>query len=103
MKLYYVWPLLLALTLSGCTAEENLIKETVHLESGSILGQQDLESGVISFKGIPFAAPPVGDLRWKAPQPVEPWEGTMECTKFGPSPAPCRLHQRPLCSGLRNS
>lgn len=86
MKLYYVWTMLLALVLGGCTAEESLINETVHLESGSILGQQDMESGVISFKGIPFAAPPVGDLRWKAPQAIESWEGTRECTKFGPSP-----------------
>ncbi|ASV32736.1 carboxylesterase/lipase family protein [Maribacter cobaltidurans] len=38
------------------------------------------------FKGIPFAQPPVGDLRWKAPQPVEPWKGVKECTEFGPSP-----------------
>ncbi len=36
------------------------------------------------FKGIPFAAPPVGELRWKAPQPVIPWEGVKQCYKFGP-------------------
>lgn len=36
------------------------------------------------FKGIPFAAPPVGDFRWKAPQPVIPWEGVKQCYKFGP-------------------
>ncbi|MDX2045675.1 MAG: carboxylesterase family protein, partial [Chitinophagaceae bacterium] len=33
------------------------------------------KSGIVSFKGIPFAAPPVGDLRWKEPQPVKNWEG----------------------------
>jgi len=38
------------------------------------------------FKGIPFAQPPIGELRWKAPQPVLPWEGIKECTDFGPSP-----------------
>lgn len=86
MKAIYIWPLLLAFVLAGCMGEDNVLKETVHLESGSILGHQDPESGVISFKGIPFAAPPVGDLRWKAPQPVEVWEGTRECTGFGPSP-----------------
>ncbi len=44
------------------------------------------QNDVRVFKGIPFAQPPVGDLRWKAPQPVEPWEGVKECTEFGPSP-----------------
>jgi para-nitrobenzyl esterase len=38
------------------------------------------------YKGIPFAQPPVGGLRWKAPQPVLSWEGVKECTEFGPSP-----------------
>src|ERR1700761_9241662 len=38
------------------------------------------------FKGIPFAAPPVGALRWKEPQPVLPWQGVRACDSFGPSP-----------------
>jgi para-nitrobenzyl esterase len=38
------------------------------------------------FKGIPFAAPPVGALRWKAPQPLINWEGVKECTRFSASP-----------------
>jgi para-nitrobenzyl esterase len=42
-------------------------------------------SGVTAFKGIPFAAPPVGELRWKAPQPVKAWTGVRDGTKFGPS------------------
>ena len=42
------------------------------------------ESGVISFKGIPYAAPPVGDLRWKEPQPVKNWDGVKKTDHFGP-------------------
>ena len=38
--------------------------------------------GVTVFKGIPFAAPPVGNLRFAPPQPIEPWEGILDCTKF---------------------
>lgn len=43
------------------------------------------QSGVSSFKGIPFAAPPVGDLRWKEPQPVKNWEGKLDAKQFGPN------------------
>jgi para-nitrobenzyl esterase len=58
-------------------------KETVvHTRSGSIEGiYQDKE---YVFKGIPFAAPPVGNLRWLPPQPVEPWKGVRSAKEFGP-------------------
>ena len=46
-----------------------------------------LQNGAVrSYLGIPFAAPPVGDLRWKAPQPVQNWKGIRACTKFSASP-----------------
>lgn len=44
------------------------------------------ESGLAVFKGIPFAAPPVGDNRWRAPQPVTPWQGVREAKEFGDDP-----------------
>lgn len=43
------------------------------------------EDGISVFRGIPFAAPPVGDLRWQAPEPVAPWSGEREALKFGSS------------------
>lgn len=44
------------------------------------------ESGVTVFKGIPFAQPPVGNLRWKEPQPFPGWSGVRKADKFGPRP-----------------
>jgi len=58
---------------------------SVRIESGLISGEQ-LSSGVIAYKGIPFAAPPVGALRWKPPQAVASWQGVRHCVEFGPSP-----------------
>jgi para-nitrobenzyl esterase len=49
------------------------------------------ESGIRAFKGVPFAAPPVGDLRWREPQPVKNWTGVRKADKFGP-----RAMQLPL-------
>jgi len=46
--------------------------------------QGEVVDGIGEFKGIPFAAPPVGDLRWKAPQPVKPWQGVRKTVAFGP-------------------
>ncbi len=56
----------------------------VTTKSGAVSGM--LNEGVQIFKGIPFAAPPVGDLRWKAPQPIKPWKEVKKCIAFGPSP-----------------
>lgn len=44
------------------------------------------QGGIRSFKGIPFAAPPVGTLRWKEPQPLKPWQDVRKATAFGPRP-----------------
>jgi para-nitrobenzyl esterase len=54
----------------------------VSTQSGALRGRED--NGVTSFKGIPFAAPPVGGLRWREPQPPEPWRGVRDALEFGP-------------------
>ena len=70
----------LALSCARNTLSEALVK----VDGGYIQGV--VEPGMTVYKGIPFAAPPVGDLRWKAPQDVIPWEGVRDAGKFGPSP-----------------
>jgi len=52
------------------------------LVSGIMLG--DPENPVRGYRGIPYAAPPMGDLRWTPPQPLEPWDGIRQCTEFSP-------------------
>jgi len=54
----------------------------VSIDTGLITGE--LKDGVRIFKGIPYAAPPTGNLRWKPPQPVKPWQGVRDCTSFSP-------------------
>lgn len=58
---------------------------TATIASGKIKGKLDSAGRMAHFRGIPFAAPPTGTRRWKAPAPVEPWRGTRDCRKFGPS------------------
>jgi para-nitrobenzyl esterase len=53
--------------------------DTGHI-SGTVIGEPGREVRV--YRGIPYAAPPVGDLRWKPPQPVTPWRGIRECTVY---------------------
>ena len=62
----------------------NAQKPIVSTKYGPVSGIE--KERIQIFKGIPFAAPPVGDLRWKAPQAVKPWKEVKECISFGPSP-----------------
>ena len=55
--------------------------QKAHVSGGTVMGT--LNNGVASFKGIPFAAPPIGRLRWKPPQPVIPWDGIKRSDSFG--------------------
>ncbi len=55
----------------------------VKTANGTLEGTLE-KSGIRSFKGVPFAAPPVGELRWREPQPVKNWQGVRKATQFGP-------------------
>jgi para-nitrobenzyl esterase len=58
--------------------------EPLHVDGGAIADTSFDANHVRNFKGIPFAAPPVGDLRWREPQPVKPWQGERSADQFGP-------------------
>lgn len=75
--------LFIILLFSIFAESQNLIVETTN---GKILGSSSTDKKVRIFKGIPFAASPVGNLRWKAPQVVENWKEIKQCTAFSASP-----------------
>lgn len=79
------------LVFAGAMAQAQV--DTATVTGGQVQGV--VKYGVSAFKGIPFAAPPVGDLRWKAPQPVVPWAGIKVADTFGPGPT-----QNPDLAGL---
>ena len=56
--------------------------QQIAVDSGAIAGAT--ADGVASFKGIPYAAAPVGALRWNAPAPVQPWSAPRDTTSYGP-------------------
>ncbi|MCQ2112975.1 MAG: carboxylesterase family protein [Bacteroidaceae bacterium] len=53
------------------------------IEGGQVQGVKTDIDGVVVYRGIPYAAPPINELRWKAPQPVVPWKGVKVCRVFG--------------------
>ena len=58
--------------------------EPVRTDSGLVEGKTSADSKIRIFEGIPYAAPPLGDLRWKPPQPPLPWSGVRKAVTFGP-------------------
>jgi para-nitrobenzyl esterase len=62
-------------------AETPAAAPTVTTDTGKLRGEA--QGAVVSFKGIPFAQPPVGDLRWRPPQPVAKWQGVRDATSYG--------------------
>src|SRR6266568_1625211 len=60
-----------------------IVAASVTVDGGRVEGT--VENGLQVYRGIPFAAPPVGDLRWRAPQPVKPWQGVRRADKFAPA------------------
>jgi para-nitrobenzyl esterase len=75
--------LFIIIVFMSCANDKNSdIRHQVRVESGLLSGVAGNDSSIMVFKGIPFAAPPVGDLRWQAPKPPVPWEGVRQAREY---------------------
>src|SRR5580658_5723658 len=80
----YIWkaaPIAAAMLSLGMFAMADSL--TVKTVDGKVHGKLINNGAVRAFQGVPYAAPPVGDLRWKAPQPAAKWKGDLDATKYG--------------------
>ena len=71
--------ILIVIALSGCDRGQPVVVQT---PLGAVAGKQ--VQGVQKFLGLPYAEPPTGPLRWRAPVPVAPWTGTLSADEYGP-------------------
>ena len=71
------------LALASCSSQQSVNNPVLNIEGGQIQGVVSNDPDVVVYKGVPYAAPPVGDLRWKAPQPVVAWEGVKVADTWG--------------------
>lgn len=91
MKKSFFILVIILLVFSSCTRyqqndqEDSINFEGIQVEGGVISGITGSDKEVYIFKGIPYAAAPVDHLRWKAPAPVQPWEGVKKCNSFSAS------------------
>ncbi len=76
--------ILSALTVCAAATQASFAADRVHTANGVLESTNPPKDGVRSFKGIPFGQPPVGDLRWREPQPVKNWSGVRKADQFGP-------------------
>lgn len=87
LKIKYIGFMLLAIPFfsqAQHAENQNAFPVQITTANGIIEGEFDVKTNIQSFKGIPFAQPPVGNLRWKAPQALANWTGVKQTKKFGP-------------------
>jgi para-nitrobenzyl esterase len=94
LTVLFMFFLSIGIILSGCRKQEEEVvapeplsdplKIDIGYISGTLIG--DVDHPIRAYRGIPYAAPPVGDLRWKPPQPAAPWDEIRQCTEFSKTP-----------------
>lgn len=82
----YLLGVLCLLSSAAMAQNNNAFAVQTTVENGIIEGNYDTKTGIQTYFGVPFAKPPVGELRWKAPQPAENWKGVKQTKNFGPRP-----------------
>jgi len=86
------WVVLLAVLFGLQAASAPALRHVqVRVADGVLEGVVSADDQVRTFKGIPYATPPVGPLRWKPPQPVQPWTGVRSAVDYGPRPMQGRI------------
>jgi para-nitrobenzyl esterase len=85
-KIAYFLGICLSLQMGVNAQNNNAFAVQTTIENGIIEGNYDTKTGVQTYFGIPFAKPPVGELRWKAPQPADNWKGVKQTKQFSPRP-----------------
>ena len=78
--------LIVLIKISVMAQSNNTFSVQTAIEKGTIEGNYDTKTGIQTYFGIPFAKPPVGELRWKAPQALDNWKGVKETKKFSARP-----------------
>ncbi len=91
-----LFPLVFGTFLAGASFLSAAISDPVRIDTGLVSGVAGTTDDVRVYKGIPFAEPPVGDLRWHEPRPASHWEGVRKADEFSPV---CMQQQRPGSPG----
>jgi para-nitrobenzyl esterase len=82
--LQFLFVVTISYSFTAFSQDNNAFAVQIKIENGLIEGNYNTKSGIQTYFGIPFAKAPVGNLRWKAPQPLDNWVGIKETKKFGP-------------------
>ncbi|KAI1264661.1 carboxylesterase type B [Xylariaceae sp. FL1019] len=82
MRTAWTW-IASVITFSSICAATTRLTENVRLKNGDIIGNPRDDGGILEYLGIPYAQPPVGDLRWRSPRPAKDWTGVLNATAYG--------------------